>query len=417
MIISIWSTLFFKEGYELDKEATELLGDAEQNIDGKGNTLLQFLRDEILINFLIYGKSSILVSAPGYQVQSKGQEKELKLRAFFNAVHPLALVDWARVVDEANTLNELKYARYEYEQVSDRNSETDEPKLVQYTDALKLVGGSLLITRYAFEAAKGQDGKVTSEWIKKNDILTKLNVLPLSIIESDSWVTDLAEECLRYHNSRSCYDNVVYNQAYQRVAYTGVKDEEKKNYKVVGESTVSFFANPQANILQVEPIDAGTYERAVEDAKNNVFKIGLNQVRSLPSSSKESESQESKAEDKENSFALITSVQTHIESICNQALKHYAAIMGNDNFNGKITINKEFTDVDWQQFITTYQAFKSEFDKVPVIKKGATKKALLKLGLDKTDEQQGIKDLANLETEPVEDPKDDLEKIVSGANV
>lgn len=388
----------------------KMLGDEIDNIDGNNNSLYAFIKNSFAVDYLLYGKAAILVDATKHAARSRAEEIALGVRPYFFPIHPLAIKDWD--ISPMEQPGKYNWLRYEYTQTEPRNDETSEPKQRCYSKSYRQDGANVQVSTYqGNEVAFGAivDSEKQDWQLKDSQAIEEISQIPLVVLEDVSWLKDVNQECLRFHNLRSSRDNILHNQGYQKVFINGMNDADRQQVNNVGETTWVFLPR-DSNATTIEPPDLASHEKAIEESLNNIFKIGLNQLRLLPADSRVSQSAESLNEEKENTFALVESTLTDIENSVNQALSIYAEFKGQSDFDGKIELDKNISKDDIQQFGLVYNMFKDEFKKYEGITKAVVTKAAQKLNLDPDDFAAAVKEIdAGPNVEPETD-EEGLEK-------
>lgn len=400
--ISIWASIFFKKEYKLDPSVKSLLGDAEYDIDGKGNSLMMFMKNIILEHMLNYGRAFVLVDKAPYISLSKGQEIERGDRAYFEALHPLSVVDWSIESQDPKRAGNLNMLRYEYQLLSPRLRATEEPIVSRYSDEYYL-DGTVGLTRY--ELKESRDA-TEERWniVGEQPLLNK--EIPISYISDVSWMKDASQEALRFHNLRSDYDSILHNQAYQRIFAIGVNTANSEEIKALAEYVINCISSPQGSVVAIEPPEMSGLKEALNASLDSFFKQALNMTRQLASDSKESQSSESQAQEKQNVYALVESTLDDLETLINSALKHYAFFTkGIGDFDGKIELDKEISEENWDEVIRTVNVFRQEIEKQPVVHRAVVAKVIQRLKLGDEVTKQALEDLktANLAPEPLAD--------------
>lgn len=397
ILISLLTSLFFKQSPRPDEDLRKLLEatNSENNIDGFGTNLNSFIKDKVLGSLLNYGKVIILVDSFPVQATSLADQVDKKIRPYMELIQPLKAMDWSREALDSSRIGEWNFFRYEFEGVLPRVRANQEPQIRRFSHELYVEGGNYTITQYYVDLDKNfrvipdhWDAKnVSAEWQGGESKSTDFNHIPISIYESESWLKDANEEALRYYNIRSNRDNIIYQQGYQDKYIVGVDATDRARVQAISEYVTKFLPE-NGNAFAIEPVDPIAYEKAEKEAISNIFKVGLNRLSSLPEDSRESPSSESIDKQNEFTFALIQSELTEIEDVVNNAFKDFAEFYGVSNFEGKIEIDREISEEDFDQFRNTWFAFKDLFIKYPEIEPEIAKKALKKLRLDKVKEQE-----------------------------
>lgn len=396
IIVSLWTSYFFKEEPMLDDATTELLAedDAEDNIDGKGTSLFGFIKDGILKNYLIYGKPVVLVDAFPAQVRSEGERRSLGLRPYMELLNPLAVKDWSFEENDPLRLGALNMLRHEYEIVMPR-TESTKPEVRKYSDTLSVQGGRYVVFR---DTISGDNSSPYSKaegsvWEREEQFQTGLSEIPVSMIEAESWIKDVCEETLRVYNLRSSKDNIEYYQAYQKIFVTGVTTQEQQ--KALSENIVALLP-AGATWGSIEPVDTTTLERSIQQGIDNAFKVGLNLGRQLPADSRAAQGEGSQAEEKKNSYMLVESALDDIETLVNDCMENYAAFKGRPNWEGHIELSRDVGEKDFNEFIQLWQAFSDALRGSEIVKKAALQKVIerLELPIESDDLQLAIEQAA-----------------------
>lgn len=403
-IESLWTSYFFRKCYTLDDATKRLLGDAEDNIDGQGTSLFSFIRDNILKSYLRYGKVIVSVDAFSLTGRNLAEQKELGIRPFFELIHPLAAPDWDIELEDTQRIGRYNFLRHEYDLVPARASASVEPTVQRYSQVLARVDGRYTLSTYttptdtkgAYIRKDPKTGMAVWEQVG-GEIVTELEEIPLSVIDSQPWLHDVCEETLRHYNLRSNLDNVNYFQGYSDKYVTGIHNADQ--LKAFGEYIVKMLPE-NGTVTVIPPTQATGLEVATNDSLSSVFKVGLNMFRALPSDAKGIQSSDTIEQDKDNTYAMVESSLEEIENLVKDSLRHYAAFLGQKDFEPEIELNKEIKGENFDQFLRTYAAFKDKFDQMPQLSQAITKKAVHKLELPEEDVNAAVQevDSTTLET-------------------
>lgn len=406
IIVSLWTSYFFKEEPMLDDATTELLAedDAEDNIDGKGTSLFGFIKDGILKNYLIYGKPIVLVDAFPGEVRSEGERRNLGLRPYMELLNPIAVMDWSFEENDPKRLGLLNMLRHEYQIIRPRFQST-KPETVRYSDTLSVEGGKYTVYRDMMGSdenqslVKSSDGTV---WEREDVIETGLTEIPVSMIEAESWIKDVCQETLRVYNLRSSKDNIEYYQAYQKIFVTGVTTQEQQ--KALSENIVALLP-AGATWGSIEPVDTSSLERSIQQGIDNAFKVGLNLGRQLPADSRAGQSEGAQSEEKTNSYMLVESALDDIETLVNDCMEDYAAFKGRSDWEGHIELSRDIGEKNFDEFIQLWQSFSDALRGSEIVKRAALQKVIerLKLPIESDDLQLAIEQAAGAsEPKPAE---------------
>lgn len=390
-VTSLWCSFFFREDYTLDDATRELLGDAEDDIDGKGTSLLGFIKDQITVNYLLYGRVYVTADAFSRTGRNLAEQKNLNVRPFLEIHHPLTVKDWDIETEDTRRIGKYNFIRYEYDLIPPRTP-SQEPIYQRYSQVLDRNGNKYRSTTY--KTPIDSQGNYTrldptsknAEWEPVSTIDSQtLEEIPLAVISQSPWLHDVCEETLRFYNLRSNLDNVNYFQGYDDKYIIGVTNpEQMKNF---GEYIVKFLPQ-EGSATKLEPSNPVSLERSVDGALSNVFKVGLNMFRTLPSDSKGVQSADTQQEDKDNTYAMVESSLDDIEALVNQSLTHWATFQGKKGFIPGLELCKEVKQEDFDMFIKVVNAFRDEINQQPIVQEGVFEKVIEKLDLptEKRDE-------------------------------
>lgn len=385
IIVSLWTSIFFSEAIELSEQDKKILGEGVDNVDGKKTSFNDYLKDNVLVDLLVYGKPITLVDAHKAEFKSLGEQNIAGFRPFVEQINPLSLVDWELETESTARYGRYNFARYEYLYLPKRASASEEPKQEQRSTVLSLKDKKYTIQIYKRTAK--EDKKLTalalndsnSHWEPVGETISTLDEIPLITIHDESWIKDVVEEMLRHFNIRSAKDNTLATQGYQRLWVKGItNDEQMKAFS----ANIVWRLPAEGEMGAIEPVSTESFERAEAEAINNAFKVGLNMLRQLPSDSRLTQAEGTQAEEKKNTYSLVESTLTQLENYGREIINQWAKFSGNKNHKSDLTLNKEIDDEDINQFVTLYQAFRDDFMRAPEAHKEIVKKAFSKMNLD-----------------------------------
>lgn len=406
---SLWCSYAFPGEPTYDDKAAELLKDVKQNIDGRGTSMFMFIKDKVFPQLIIYGRPIILVDNVSSVASSRKQEQITGARAFMEVLDPLCVKDYQVEQSDIKRIGKLNFLRYEYELEKPRQRATNKPASDCMSDELALVDSKYNIFRYKKERdAQGLYLSSDDSWALTEQVTLDNSELPIAVIWGESWLNDAKEEALRFYNLRSDYDSVLHNQAYQKLFAFGANLTNDDERKAMAEYVISVIQNPEGSVQAIEPPDLSSLERALSDSANSFFQVAMNMTRQLASDSKVGQSAESYSAEKDNTYSLVESTLNDIETLMNEAIKHYAFFTtGDPNFDGKLSLNKDIKEENYQEFLDTVSMFKEEIRKLPTVHKEVVKRAIEKLDLpdDKLEEM----------TQEIDDAQ--FDSIASGTNL
>lgn len=418
IVLSLLISFLFRKRPEYSPALLKLLGVGEKNIDGRGNSLLQFVKNKLTKDYLLFGKVAVLVDRTPQGARNRQEENESGARAYMDTICPLALPDWSLSAEQAEATQRFDFFRYEYELTAARNNEREQPKTDLYSDSYVDSGGVVTVNRYRRRQDKegryavAEDGE---NWELIAELPLELDHIPAAQMTDESWIKDVAQETLRHYNIRSNRDNINYNQGYQRLWGAGLDPNDPNVVKGLSEYTMMLVPEG-ASINALPPADPQHLERAENEALINAFRVGLNQLKLLPSDSRAAEGADTLAEQKDNTVALMEGVIEDIENLTNAAIKEYAIFTGNDSFEPDLKLPRDFTSESIEQFVMLYQAFGDKFRAVPEADKIMLKRAVSKMNLDEQDVKDIIKaiDSAKATAAPEQERTDKLSAVLNG---
>lgn len=363
MIVSLYQSLFFRCPIEYDPATEELLGDAKKNIDGHGMTLQSMMCDHVLVHDLLYGYAWVLVDAFGTQVRSKGDEEAAGIRPFMNPIDPLSVPDWQVETADAKRIGKLNAWRRQYQLEKPRVNLREQAVLETRTDEYLIVPGGFNINRFKTDAsARDLQTKKIDEiaWESVNESagvqVVALPEITVASLMSEPWVRDVTDENIRHFNLRSSCDNIEYYQAYQKIIVSGEGVNDASIIEGMTENSIALISRANVKVDFVPPGDSAALKQSINESVDMCFKIGLDQIRNMPASSKAGQSAESRQEEKDPTIAAVESEIGNIQTLLNEALGYYAQYKGVENYIPGATLETEIDDTDWNTFRSNYLA-------------------------------------------------------------
>ena len=365
-VVSRFVSLFFRDEPTYDQSVIDLFGDAFDDVDGEGQSLTTFVKEEVMTALLLYGRPIILTDSYNYELQNLAQQKELKARPYWEVLDPLCVKDWQRKQSGG-----YEFLRFEYDLVAPRKSALDKPEMGRYSKIYQLDGAAVQVTTYK-QDRKSDSSLNSGRWDKTAEqSLPGWDELPIVGIEEESWVKDVAPLALKVFNLDSVLDNIHLFQAHQRVFLIGNLSDEQK--RAVAEFTVGFL--PEGSVVHtIEPAVTTSLETRRERAVMDLFKVAFDQSRSVAADSAQVESADTQREGKEQILALVKAQTESLENLMNQAIRHWARFEGKADFKGEIHINAIETIEDLNQQISLANAFRDDIANYPTWKKATLKK-------------------------------------------
>ena len=389
-------------------EVSEVLGEQINNVDGKGNSLYSFIKNNFALDYLKYGKAIIKVESSKHSAVTMADEVGANVRPYMTSINPLAVTDWE--LQDGNGLTNYKWLRYEYNRIKDRARASEKPESERISKVYYKENQLVQVETYQADLRDTSD--INYNWTNRGMQPLGLSRIPFVVIEDASWLKGVNQESLRYHNIRSSKDNQLYSSCYRTVFIFGADVSDANQLQAISESTWPIIRDPAGKIQVIDPADLSAHEKALDESLNNVFKVGLNQLRILPSDSKVAQAADSLGEEKDNTIALIESTLEDIENGVNEAISLWAEYKGVKDFKGKIQLDKKFSKDDITKFITVYNSMRDQFSKYETVMKSATKKGVRELGFTDDEQEAALAEIDAGPTinEPIEeDPLNDAE--------
>lgn len=366
--VEIWKGMLFQNRPDIPDAVAELLGDEIDNIDGFGNSLYSFIKDRVFTEYILMGRVGVLVDS----LQDAPDN-----RPFMDVITADSLKDWQDELRSNSRFGNFDFVRFEYYETPKRASHEDEPFYVLKSDALYLnEDGYFTVQRYKAteERPKELEGEKTSryrshqQWEREGEELVSelRDHIPFFILEGESWLSDAAQEALRFHNLRSNYDSVNYFQGSQKIFVKGIDSDNKQAVIDLAEYAVGNLGNdPNADVIAVESVESSGLQNALVASLDTFFKMALKNLRTLPLDSRESQSADAQSQERRNQKNIIHSCIDDLENFMNRALKTYAAFKGVEDFQEEINLNRDIEIDAVETQVLIYQTLKAEIQKLP----------------------------------------------------
>jgi hypothetical protein len=402
MIVSLWISLLFRGQPTLDDIAIKNLDGGEDDIDGKGTSLTTLLRDQVARDLIVFGKVFALTDAYPFQAKNRADERAKGLRPFVEVLSPLSVVDWDMETSDPARIGRFNFLRHEFDLVLPRSSSSEQPIIRRQSSELKR-GTTYEVTTY-----KGQEynadylgvvSKVNQSTVNAADpwtlesgpIVTKIPEIPVSYINGETWIDGVCEETLRHYNIRSNRDNILYNQGFDQRFIMGVNKADWPEFAAAMNEYTSVFLPENGNAIKLPASDVAAYERAEQQAIDNVFKVGLNQLYALPGDSRLIPAADSTNAQKDNTIAIVESSIEQLENFAQDILNNYSQFTGRQP--GTIDFCKDITEQDITDFVVIWNAFRDEIKGIPTARAATVKQAVERLGLNDKELQEAYKEI------------------------
>lgn len=397
IIVSLFRSLFFNGDYALSTEAIGVLTkyDAERDITGDGKSLRQFMENEVLVNYLLYGRVWVLADNFGIHAETVAEAQRAGLRPYLESLHPLDVMDWSVETGQPARLGKLNWIRHEYELIEERTRPDIEPKIYRYSKVIRRnqESGAVTIELYRTPSSKNRrlnvpvDTEAVWSLVGEPVTLTGLSEIPVADFEGDEWLKDAVQEALRFHNLRSNHDNILYNGGYDRIFLIGIDATDAQQRQAVTEYTFPLLP-AGASVTSIPPTNLQPYREAMAESLNLIFKQALNMLRIMPNDSRVAQSETSTSAEREELYKLVKSSIIEIEQIMNESLANFARMSGAGEELAKactITLSKEICADSIEEFLLIVNAFRSDVQQNPEVYNRVLKKVYSLLGMSKEE--------------------------------
>jgi hypothetical protein len=373
-IVSRWLSFLFRRDTNIPDSIRKMLGDEIADIDGNGTSLETFIREKIGADYVLYGKSTVLVDTSPAQASTLAEAKLVGARPYLETLSPLEIVDW-QTTGQSAVKGQYQFLRTEFELVNPRGSYLDKPTKSRYSRGFLIKEGVYTQELYKLDGSvKGTD---KGEWKLINSFPVKGDKIPISSIMADSFVKDAAEMQLLVFNTMSAESSGLNAQAFQRIFISGNLGKDQK--LAMNEYLVNFLTEG-STVQTVEPYNAAPIQQARDSFIEMTFKVAFNQLNSVSATSKESPGADTRREMKDEFIALIQTSLTEVEGLVNNAISDYAAMKG-VSITDEITFDKKVTEDDIDKEIALLQAHIDDFKQIPTLHKGILSKHAKYFGL------------------------------------
>jgi hypothetical protein len=392
-ILSTWVSLLFHKDIEVDEATQEMLGDEQDDIDGKGMSLKDFIRGPVALAYFRDGRPNLFVDAPGGEYKSRAEEQRAGFRPYMEVLDVLEVKDWEFFTDGEHR-GKYKWLRCEYKLIEPRASAEEPPKESTYCRVKTISDGTYVQKIYRLEEGA---------WTIEGEIpFADWDQVPVTTIHhNESWLKDISELQLVLFNVMSAWYNQLNTQAFQRGVLAGDLGEKHK----ISISEYTWAIVPQGTVPHViEPSTTEPLTQAIDRTVDQMYRVAFNRSRGLAADSKEAPSEETIREMNQELVTLLVSSMTEIEKLVNEALRFYAKFKGIEDFEGKVTLSKDLTADDVAKQGEIYSIYRDEIRKVLDWRKTHLKKVAQQMGYPDDDVDKIEKGIEALKDEPLLNP-------------
>ncbi len=374
ILVEIWKGIFFQKEPSVPEATRNLLEPIKKNIDGEGNSLFSWLRDEMLPKLLLFGKPIALVEATALP-DGATEADAAKHRPFIKLIDPLQFVDWQKLPDGEDSLGGFEWFRYEFMEVPHRaNPEAAAVAMVEKCRVYSMNGSRYVVREYQKVKEKIGD-KASERWERDGaELLGAIDRIPVVVLEKKSWVKDAAEECLRFFNLRSMYDNQLLHQGYTKHFAVGIDPNNTKQIQALSEYIMGILPTG-GDIKTVAPSSQDHMVRAMTDSLVAFFRAGLRKTRELPLDSRESMAADAQAEENRNATDAVLGAIEQLEAFTNKVVSLCAEFLGKKDFDPEIKFSREIHMESAELHVLIRSAFRDAMAKLPTWEKATLKRA------------------------------------------
>jgi len=420
VLVSLWKSIFFKQDPIYSARVQQDLEQELKDVTGTGMSLTTYLKDSLLRDMLLYGRSISLVNAP-FQIQrTTGGNQAIGFRPYLQNINPIAVPDWEVESTLGPNYGKFTQLRHEYDYLAPRKSLRDKPLITRRTTLFYLEGGKFAATTYqavveANGVLKQKEGQTV--WTPVADaFLSELKELPISVLNDESWLKDANEENLRFFNLRSTLDSVNYYTGFPNRFLKGISSADADLIKALTEYSWTLLPE-NGDAFSIEPPSATSLENAVRESLANVFKVGLNMLRSLPLDSGVAEAADTIKEQKANTQALVLSTIETLENKANEIVRFLGLYKGK-TYDKEVTFSRDIVEEQVQEILSLYSAIQDSIKKIPSWNKSVLKKFARRMNLPETDLDNILTDIDNTDTTTQEQQNqtgtEDISTVING---
>ena len=368
-LISNYVSLAFMRPMDIDASVKSLFTDAGMaDVDGEGNSFEDFIKGPLATAYFRDGQPILQTDTPDGDHRTLAEQRAAGFRPFWQVLDVLEVLDWQRAQSGVNVGN-YELFRYEFELIDPRTSLEDGVAVTKYTKVYSLREGAYEVMLYKL---------VDKEWkpvFTAPHVFQGWDELPLATtFKNDPWVKDLAPVQLTIFNLMSAWYNQLNAQGIERV-FIATDGWQKKNDIAVSEFAISLIP-ADAKVTVLPPTDTQGQERAIEWHIDQMYRIAFNRNRGLSGSSKEAPGADTIREMNMELIELLKGALSEMESIVNTGIRHWAKLMGQDDFTGKVTFDKDLKEEDVEREVQNFLAYRDEIKKVLPWRKAHLKKAV-----------------------------------------
>jgi hypothetical protein len=382
-IFKRYTGLLFQNGIQLDDETIRLFDEygAQEDIDGQGNSLEEFIKRSLFKDRFLYGQCYLLTDSTKAEPKerTKAQRKAENIRPFWKMLSPLAVKDW-QFYQGGPEMGKLQGVRAEFAEMQQRATLEEAGKIIEGYYLYQMIDSTYVVSRYI----KVGDTKESKLVLDESFPISGIDKLPIATIkEIDSYLKDVEPHTRKVYNLDSNISNILHHQGYQDRALIG--NIEKKTVLAQGEFVNNIFP-VGTEIVVTEPVyPQGSMEER-NRAEGEVWKTAFHLTRMMPADSKDGEAADTLDKQREDLKAFIVTELQSIENLLNKGLQHFAMFAGEPSFQGKITLDKNVDLTNFAEELQAEIAYAEDIKQVPTWRKSVLKKRAREMQVENIEE-------------------------------
>lgn len=390
-IVDTWQDLFMRREPMVPDEVKKLFNGHEDNVDGEGNDLVSYMESRMLCDRFVFGNPTTLVDAPENNSLSMAEEKESGIRPFLIPINRVSLIDWSIERGMSKRTGRYNFMLYEYRAHVPRADFFSKDSMLWYRRGFWRVpspdGTTAEIYSQVFSASSPNETKWKQEGAPQK--LADFTEIPCYTMFADTWITDISSQVLKYLNLESMLDNILYYQGYRHTFVSGNIPPSERG-KLTEYMMAILPENSQVTAIASEN-PAALIER-LATTQNNIWRMGLSQVRQIPTDSKVGQSADSQRMEKESTINLVKRNIGQFENFTNQIVQGVADYHGQSDFAYKVEYNRDISEADIERTVLIFNSLKAEFSKLPALRRAVISQIVRALNLpddiqDKVDDE------------------------------
>lgn len=387
-IVDTWQDLFMKREPIVPVEVKDLFNGFADNVDGEGNDIVSYLESKMLRDRFVHGNPTTLVDAPNNTALNPSQERAQGIRPFLIDISRIKMVDWSVEKGMSVRCGRYNFMCYQYRAHKPRQSFRDEDVMLWYRRCFfrDLSEGSPKVYSQIFSAKNESSEK----WEIESDplLLEGFDEIPVYTMFTGDWISDICSQVLKYINLESTLDNILYYQGYRHTFVSGNVPPNERG-KLSEYSLVLLPEN--SNVISIPAENPSALLERLASTENNIWRLGLQQIRQVPTNSKVGQSADSQIQEKEGTINLVKRNIGAFENFANQIVKGVAEYHNETAYNPeihRITFNRDISETDINNTVLVLNTLRKEMSRMPTLRKAVVSQIIRSLNLPEDIQNQ-----------------------------